>query len=228
VSLNRKPGAHIVGLEDVRVYHNGDGALCCTATSWEYSDKIRIFQSLYDPVQGIYSQCRVLDSPLNQECEKNWIPVERTNDVIYSWNPLRVGTLDGTQLKFHTEHKTPWMFSHFRGSAVAFRPPQYPGETWALVHMVEYCTPRKYFHLFVRLGPDYKPKSISLPFVFRAKTIEYCGKSGVDSRVEVTPRLVHHLRLHQDCLDIVRRDGHRQLDRLVERVSLGSLLICNP
>jgi hypothetical protein len=26
----------------------------------------------------------------------------------------------------------------------------------------------------VRLGPDYKPKSISLPFVFRAKTIEYC------------------------------------------------------
>jgi glycosyltransferase involved in cell wall biosynthesis len=174
VSLNRKPGAHIVGLEDVRVYHNGDGALCCTATSWEYSDKIRIFQSLYDPVQGIYSQCRVLDSPLNQECEKNWIPVERTNDVIYSWNPLRVGTLDGTQLKFHTEHKTPWMFSHFRGSAVAFRPPQYPGETWALVHMVEYCTPRKYFHLFVRLGPDYKPKSISLPFVFRAKTIEYC------------------------------------------------------
>jgi tetratricopeptide (TPR) repeat protein len=172
--LPRKPNAHIVGLEDVRVYHRKDGTLCCTATSWEYTEKIRIFQSTYDPARGLYGDCRMLESPLQQECEKNWIPIEGTDDVIYSWNPIRIGTFQGPQLVVHTQIETPWFFQHFRGSAVAFKPPQYPGETWALVHTVEYCTPRKYFHLFVRLGVDFKPKSISLPFVFRAKTIEYC------------------------------------------------------
>ena len=85
-----------------------------------------------------------------------------------------MGTIHGTELAIHTQHETPWYFKHFRGSAVTFQPPQYPGETWALVHTVEYCQPRKYFHLFVRLGEHYRVKSISRPFVFRAKTIEYC------------------------------------------------------
>ena len=174
VLLTRKPGAHIVGLEDVRVYRSKNGTLCCTATSWEYTDKIRIFQSEYDPIRGLYANCRILESPDNQECEKNWLAIDGTDDVIYSWNPLRVGTLRGTELGIHTQHSTPWYFKHFRGSAVAFQPPQYPGETWALVHTVEYCQPRKYFHLFVRLGEHYRVKSISRPFVFRAKTIEYC------------------------------------------------------
>jgi len=174
VTLARKPGAHIVGLEDVRVYTNGVGETCCTATTWEYTDKIRIFQSKYDPIQGLYSECRILDSPGNQECEKNWIAINNTDHIIYGWSPLRVGTIHGTELAIHTQHETPWYFKHFRGSAVTFQPPQYPGETWALVHTVEYCQPRKYFHLFVRLGEHYKVKSISRPFVFRAKTIEYC------------------------------------------------------
>ena len=174
VLLERKPGAHIVGLEDVRVYSSKNGTLCCTATTWEYTDKIRIFQSKYDPVQGLYSDCRILNSPGKQDCEKNWLPINGTDDVIYGWNPLQVGTLRDEDLVIHTQHETPWYFKHIRGSAVAYQPPQYPGETWALVHTVEYTQPRKYFHLFVRLGQDYKPKSISRPFVFRAKTIEYC------------------------------------------------------
>ena len=174
VTLARKEGAHIVGLEDVRVYTNAKGTLCCTATSWEYTDKIRIFQSEYDPVQGVYANPRILKSPGEQECEKNWLAVNGTDDIVYGWNPLRVGTIQGDELGFHTHHETPWYFKHFRGSAVAFKPVQYPGETWALVHTVEYTQPRKYFHLFVRLGEHYKPKMISRPFVFKGKTIEYC------------------------------------------------------
>jgi glycosyltransferase involved in cell wall biosynthesis len=174
VTLDRKPGAHIVGLEDVRVYHSTDGTLCCTATSWEYTDKIRIYQSTYDPVRGVYADSRMMNSPGNQECEKNWLPIDGSDNVIYQWNPLRLGTLHGNELVIHTCHETPYYFKHFRGSAVAFQPVQYPGETWALVHTVEYCQPRKYFHLFVRLDSNYKPKMVSHPFVFRATTIEYC------------------------------------------------------
>jgi glycosyltransferase involved in cell wall biosynthesis len=200
VTLSRKPNAHIVGLEDVRVYHSKDGTLCCTATSWEYTENIRIFQSTYDPIRGLYSDCRVLNSPGNQPCEKNWLPVDGTDDIIYSWNPLRVGQLYGEDIGFHTHHQTPWYFNHFRGSAAAFKPLQYPGETWALVHTVEYCQPRKYFHLFVRLGKNYKPKMISRPFVFRAKTIEYCigclpdpaftSVTCIFSTMDDTPRIV--------------------------------------
>ena len=174
VTLPRKVGAHIVGLEDVRVYHTKNGTLCCTATSWEYTEKIRIFHSTYDPVRGLYGDCRILESPGDQQCEKNWIPIEGTDDIIYGWSPLRIGTIKGNELEFHTNHETPWFFKYFRGSAVAFKPPHHPDETWALVHTVEYCVPRKYYHMFVRLGPDFKPKSISHPFVFRSKTIEYC------------------------------------------------------
>lgn len=174
VTLTRKPGAHIVGLEDVRMYTNAAGTLCCTATSWEYTDKIRIFQSEYDPIQGLYSNCRMLKSPGEQDCEKNWLAVNGTDDILYGWNPLRVGRIRDDELAFHTEHQTPYYFKHFRGSAVAFKPTQYPGETWALVHTVEYTQPRKYFHLFIRMDEVYRPKSISRPFVFKSKTIEYC------------------------------------------------------
>ena len=170
VTLERKD-SHIVGLEDVRVYTNGAGTLSFTATTKEYSEKIRILQGDYD-VKGTYSNCVVIDSPLDAECEKNWIAVNNTDDVIYSWNPLRVGKRNGNQLKFHTEHPTSWLFQHLRGSAVAHN---YNGEIWCLVHYVEYCTPRKYYHCFVILDPvTYKPLRMSLPFVFRTQSIEYC------------------------------------------------------
>jgi hypothetical protein len=170
VTLERKD-SHIVGLEDVRVYTNGEGTLSFTATTKEYSDKIRILQGDYD-VKGTYSNCVVFDSPLDAECEKNWIAINNTDDVIYSWNPLRIGKRNGNQLKFHTEHSTPWMFQHLRGSAVA---QTYNGEIWCLVHYVEYCTPRKYYHCFVILDSvTYKPLRMSLPFVFRTQSIEYC------------------------------------------------------
>jgi hypothetical protein len=44
-----------------------------------------------------------------------------------------------------------------------------------MVHMTEYSNPRKYYHLFVELDPvTYKPLRVSLPFVFRSISIEYC------------------------------------------------------
>ena len=174
VNLPRRDSAHIVGLEDVRVYHDANGHLKFTATTWEYTDKIRIMHGRYHPALGLYSDYTMLESPTNQECEKNWLAIDGTNDMIYSWHPLRVGTIRGSTLEVHTTHPTSYLFRHIRGSAVGFRPPQYPDEVWCMVHFVEYSTPRKYYHLMIRLGKNFKPKAISLPFVFQAKTIEYC------------------------------------------------------
>lgn len=170
VGLPRKD-KHILGLEDVRVYTNKDGELCFTATTAEYSDKIRVLHGKYH-LTGMYSDCQVLDSPKNAECEKNWIPINNTNDIIYGWYPLEVGSISENGLQIHTTHKTPEFFRELRGSAV---PIEMNGDLWCLVHYVEHSSPRKYFHLFVALdGKTYKPKAVSLPFVFREKTIEYC------------------------------------------------------
>lgn len=44
-----------------------------------------------------------------------------------------------------------------------------------MVHLVEYSSPRKYYHAFVILdATTYKPKRMTLPFVFRNPTVEYC------------------------------------------------------
>lgn len=169
VDIEKKP-THIEGLEDIRIYRDGNEKLKFISTSRNYSDKIGIVVGDYNP--GTYSNCKVIESPLNAECEKNWIPINGTHDIIYSWKPLRVGRIQENRLEFHTSHETPWFFQHLRGSSV---PCRMGDELWCLVHYVEYSTPRKYFHCIVKLNSStYKPIAISLPFVFKNHGIEYC------------------------------------------------------
>jgi hypothetical protein len=198
VTLPRKD-KHILGLEDVRVYTNKSGDLCFTATTAEYSDKIRILQGRYHPETAIYSQCRIIESPRNQECEKNWIPIDGTDDIIYRWHPMELGRLSGSTLSIYNEHPTPSFFEHLRGSAVPIR---VGDELWCLVHFVEYTNPRKYYHCFVALhAQSYRPKAISFPFVFRERTIEYC--IGVALRNEKMVEFVFSTLDDNPCLMFV-------------------------
>ena len=171
ITLPRRPH-HILGVEDVRLYRNAAGEVRFFGITGEYSEKIRILSGICDLETGDYRNPVILDSPLNADCEKNWIPVNGTDDVIYSWNPLRIGQIEGNQLVFKQTLKTPDFFRHLRGSAVPIR---VNDELWCLVHYVHHSSPRKYYHCIVKLDAStYKPKSISLPFVFRKEGIEYC------------------------------------------------------
>jgi len=170
VTLPRRPH-HILGIEDVRLYRDADNEVRFFGITGEYSDKIRILSGICDLETGEYRDPVLLESPLDADCEKNWIPVNGTDDVIYSWNPLRVGQIEGNQLVFKHTLKTPDFFRHLRGSAV---PTRVKDELWCLVHYVHHSSPRKYYHCIVKLDATYKPKSISLPFVFRKEGIEYC------------------------------------------------------
>jgi hypothetical protein len=178
--LSDTPGtrdAHIKGLEDVRVYMDADGVLRFVATSSEFSPKIRMVGGTYPPCNPV-----LLEPPTDTECEKNWLPINGTADIVYRWRPLEVGSLENNKLVIHTTHATPWFFQHLRGSAIPIR---VGDELWALVHYVEYSQPRKYFHCFVSLDPTtYAPKSITLPFVFKAQGVEYClGCTKTDSAI---------------------------------------------
>jgi hypothetical protein len=161
--------SRIRGLEDVRVYTDAKGVMRFLATSCEFSPKIRVVGGLYDT--SIHD-CVVFEPPTDTDCEKNWLPVNGTDDVIYRWFPLQVGTLEENRMVVHTTHATPWFFSHLRGSASPIR---VGGDLWVLTHFVEYTQPRKYYHCFVTLDPgSYAPKAVSLPFVFKKTGIEYC------------------------------------------------------
>ena len=162
---------HIQGLEDVRVYTDSLGATRFVAVSSSYSDKIRIVRGDYQAHTGALKNCEVLQPPTDTQCEKNWIPIPDTENIIYKWGPLQIGTVKSGKLEIHTEYATPWFFNHLRGSAIPIR---MGNETWALVHYVEYSTPRKYFHCLIALDEEYKPLRVSLPFVFKAQGIEYC------------------------------------------------------
>jgi glycosyltransferase involved in cell wall biosynthesis len=171
VTVSRR-SHHIVGVEDVRLYRDAAGDVRFFGTACEYSDKIRILTGMCDLETGMYSNTCILKSPLDAECEKNWIPVSGTNDVIYSWRPLRIGRIKGNELIFTLTIDTPDFFRHLRGSAV---PTRVNDELWCLVHYVHHSTPRKYYHCIVKMdATTYKPNSISLPFVFRREGIEYC------------------------------------------------------
>jgi hypothetical protein len=162
---------HILGLEDVRIYTDASKQLRFVSTSVEYSTQNRIVTGEIDPETGVYNNVVVIESPTNASCEKNWIPVHGTNDIVYSWNPLRVGHIEKSELKFDKEIETPWFFRHLRGSSCPIR---VKNELLFLVHYVMYTTPRRYFHCIVVLDRDtYVPKRISLPFVFRKDGIEY-------------------------------------------------------
>ena len=163
ISLPRREHT-IRGLEDVRVVGNE-----FTATVHTYDEHIRVMRGRYNGESGSYSDCVVFPSPVERDCEKNWLLMEGTSDMIYDWYPLRI--LDRTGV-VKVAHSTPPFFSVLRGSAPGVL---YKDEMWVLTHFVEYTKPRKYYHCFVKLKKDtYKPIAVSLPFVFKTAAVEYC------------------------------------------------------
>jgi tetratricopeptide (TPR) repeat protein len=168
VGLPRRD-VRVKGLEDIRLC---DGKF--TATVQEYSEGVRVLYGDYNKQTGTYDNCKVLESPNARHCEKNWLMIPGTDDIIYDWFPFQILG------KNAVSYDVPPLFKYLRGSAPPFKNGD---EWWVLVHIVEYSKPRVYYHCFVKLDEKYKPKSVSLPFVFRSPTIEYC--------VCATPNIVY-------------------------------------
>jgi tetratricopeptide (TPR) repeat protein len=160
---------NVRGLEDIRLFTN-DNKLQFTATSVrEYQkDVLRVIMGDYNTTNGNYDNVRILNPPTDNNCEKNWLPIKDTNTFIYGWHPYTIVDDNVNTIKVV---QTPPLFNLFRGSA----PPIQYNDGWlSLVHLVEYSTPRNYYHCFVKLDNDFLPKNISLPFVFKSISIEYC------------------------------------------------------
>lgn len=177
-----KYDTHIKGLEDLRLY-KFNGKMMFSATSFKQyiQDKVSIVHGEYDIQTNSYKNYIGIQSPTNSDCEKNWVNIPGTDEFIYSWHPFRTGKIRNDKFYFNRVENTPPLFSLFRGSA---SPIEVNGKWLILVHFVEYCQPRKYYHCFVQLEKEtYKILGVSLPFVFQKIGIEYCisGRYNNDS-----------------------------------------------
>ena len=165
--------SEIKGIEDLRLYRNNSGELCFTSTSYKQyiPNCISIVAGKYDYNNRCLKEYRGIHSPTGNGCEKNWVNIPNSEEFIYSWHPLRIGKIVDDKFVFTQGFTTPPLFSHFRGSA---RPLKVGNKWLTLVHFVEYCTPRKYYHCFVETDENFKPTRVSLPFYFKHNAIEFC------------------------------------------------------
>lgn len=175
----------VKGVEDIRMYTK-EGKYWFTGTSCrEYKENtVSIINGEYDNINGEYKNVKVIESPTNSLCEKNWIHIPNTDLTIYSWSPYVIGKIEGSEFKPTLKINTPPLFNFFRGSA---SPIKIGNDLIALIHFVEYCTPRKYYHCFVKLDSNYYfPTAVSLPFVFKQPSIEFCTSIRLvnDSKIE--------------------------------------------
>jgi hypothetical protein len=167
-----------MGQEDVRITSH-KGRLFYTAASKSSNPdlKYRIVLGSYDTTRGL-KDTRVLESPTNAECEKNWLAIpdkDLTSEYplfVHKWFPFEVGRIEGTKLTITSCFHTSPYFMKMRGSANAVK---YKGEFWCLTHVVKYGAPRKYYHHIVVLdGSTLRPIRLSMPFYFKTHGIEYC------------------------------------------------------
>lgn len=177
---------HIQGLEDLRIYQDGD-SIKWAGTSMEYSHdgKIRQIMGDYDIESRKLKNGLSLIPPTNSDCEKNWIPLGN-NEFIYGWKPFRLGVINNAKFETTMVQETPKYFEHIRGSSNVV---EYKSALWAITHIVMYTTPRKYYHQLMKLNKQTrKIEAYTLPFYFKTNHIEYC--LGIEMRDETLIAIV--------------------------------------
>jgi hypothetical protein len=164
------------GLEDLRLFEYM-GKLCFISTNVNYSENgfNRMLIGEYNADKLSYTNCRILQPPMNTRCEKNWIPIVSNGELyfIYSWFPMQIGRLDNYKLTiFKTYNVNIPNFHRVRGSTIFIN----DAETLlGVVHFSDECFPRQYYHMLIRLDPvSFFPISYSDPFCFQHYGVEFC------------------------------------------------------
>ena len=180
------------GIEDIRLYISSQDEISFIGSTLEYSlnGNISMIHGLYDVDTKKYHSMRVIDSPYDSWCEKNWAPItlpDNTDGFVYKWFPLEIGRLEPDPTNdqksklniLYGNPMHPW-FSKMRGST-AFIP--YLGHLLAVVHFSYENAPRQYFHQLVMVNRINMTYMESSPvFCFRNPGVEFCiGFSTVDN-----------------------------------------------
>jgi len=131
-----------------------------------------------------------VNTPYNKECEKNWV-FYGDNNIIYQWYPLITGKIikhnndtntntndnnnnnSNNEYMFNKEKEIsmPPFFQQVRGSSNGYT---FNDEIWFICHVVDYCQPREYYHLFAIFDKNTMTiKKWSHLFKYEGEKIEY-------------------------------------------------------
>jgi hypothetical protein len=162
------------GIEDVKIFsHCGQILFLGTVENAE-NGNVSVGHGTYDLSKPcLYS--KPFMSPTGNRCEKNWCYFHNAKGdlkVVYKWKPLTIGDIVDDQYKTtYVNDSVPDFFRDLRGSSNGFL---LDGEVWFLCHLVEYTTPRHYYHIIVVFdAATYAYKRHSIMFKFHSDCIEY-------------------------------------------------------
>ena len=189
---NYKMGGISEGIEDIRLFHSKDSIHFIGSTfSHSPNEKIQMITGKYDILSGELTDTFIIESPNDNWCEKNWIPIfpwnkDSSEEVyfIYKWYPMEIGRIvsssDSLQKKLEIQirHETShFIFRNIRGSTCFLRERIEGTEGFVgVVHYSEDMSPtRHYFHRLVLLDKtDFKPLKYTDAFYFCNLSVEFC------------------------------------------------------
>lgn len=163
---------NILGLEDVRIF--GTRQLFAVYPEVNAERTPQICYGEYNEA-GVITKLLPLSVTAKLQCEKNWLPFVRGEEVLFIYNiaPFQLYRLDittGAATLLKQESLCDENINDFRGSAP---PIAYKGGWLAAIHQVYHDSPRKYFHRLIWFDSDFTTMRYSDLFYFQALDIEY-------------------------------------------------------
>jgi len=143
-----------------------------------HSGQMAIARLLGDSADQVMS----LPSPLNKPAEKNWIPIVRGEEllVIYDLESKRVFSVHDSTLKpVQTNARIDRRLRHHSGSSSAI--PWDGGwlmisHRWVATLPLAMPVPHRFYtHYFVWLDSDFRTITVSRPFRFEVRGVEFCA-----------------------------------------------------
>jgi hypothetical protein len=162
------------GVEDVKIFSHLDSVLFCGTVENPENGNIAIGHGVLN-TQSDRLISKPWPSPYGRRCEKNWSYFHNADGdlrIIYEWAPLTIAEPGDSELKILFKHnEVPRIFRDLRGSSNGCL---VGNEIWFLTHLVQYCTPRHYYHMIVVLDAKTQEfKRHSILFKFNGDCIEY-------------------------------------------------------
>lgn len=188
------------GIEDVKLFQH-DGTILVLGTIQDpNTSQLTLTVGFGNYIlDGNCIEASAFQSPHGYTCEKNWCYAHNQEGklyIVYTWSPLTVCIQEGNKLKEYVKHTSiPRIFQDLRGSSNGCL---VKDEIWFLTHLVQYSSPRKYYHMIVILdATSFAYKRHSILFKFHGDCIEY----GLGLIVEEERMVLSYSRM--DCTSSV-------------------------
>ena len=180
------------GIEDVKVFSHCGELLVLGTVEDPANGNVAVGFGNYELNRNCLYTTPFL-SPRGERCEKNWCYFHNLDGelrIVYKWSPFTVCVQDGNTIReISSNSSVPPIFKDLRGSSNGCI---VGDEVWFLTHMVQYCTPRHYYHMIVVMDANTLAfKRHSILFKFHGECIEY----GLGLIVEPTRIILSYSRM---------------------------------